>query len=55
MKRLGDEDIITSMDIIEINPLLDIRNQTSELALELLLAVLGGSYGDYERYYLKNR
>ena len=53
MESLGSESIITSIDIIEINPLLDIRNQTSELAVELLLAALGGSYGDYERSYLK--
>lgn len=54
MEELGKSGAITSFDIIEINPLLDIRNQTSELAVELLLLALGGSYGDYERNYLKN-
>lgn len=53
MATLGNRDIVSSMDIIEINPLLDIKNQTAELAVELILAALGGSFGDYERYYLK--
>lgn len=52
MESLGKRDVVGSMDIIEINPLLDVRNQTSELAIELLLSCLGGSYGDYERCYL---
>jgi arginase len=54
MKSLGADDRIGSIDLIEVNPLLDIRNQTSELAVELLLAALGGAYGDYERNYLKS-
>jgi len=52
MESLGRLGIVGSLDIIEINPLLDVRNQTSELAIELLLSCLGGSYGDYERNYL---
>ncbi|MCK5543090.1 MAG: arginase family protein [Desulfobacterales bacterium] len=52
METLGKKNVIRSIDIIEINPLMDIRNQTSELAVELLLSALGGSYGDYERTYL---
>ncbi len=54
METIGTIDTISSIDIIEINPLFDIKNQTSELAVELLLAALGGSYGDYERSYLKD-
>jgi arginase len=54
METLGRNNMVSSMDIIEVNPLLDIKNQTAELAIELLLAALGGSYGDYQRYYLKN-
>lgn len=53
METLGKEKIVSSIDIIEINPLLDIKNTTAELAVELLLSCLGGSYGDYERLYLK--
>jgi arginase len=52
MESLGRLDIVGSLDVIEINPLLDVRNQTSELAIELVLSCLGGSYGDYERNYL---
>ena len=53
MQNLGTSDAVSSIDIIEVNPLLDVRNQTAELAVELLLSALGGSFGDYERYYLK--
>jgi arginase len=52
MESLGRLGVVGSLDVIEINPLLDVRNQTSELAIELLLSCLGGSYGDYERNYL---
>jgi arginase len=52
METLGGMDMVRSIDIIEVNPLLDIRNQTAELAVELILSALGGSFGDYERYYL---
>ena len=54
MKNLGERDAISSIDVIEINPLFDIKNQTAELAVELVLSGLGGSYGDYERYYLNS-
>jgi arginase len=52
METLGKSGIVSSIDIIEINPLLDIKNTTAELAVELLLSCLGGSFGDYERNYL---
>ena len=56
METLGRLNIVSSIDIIEINPLMDIKNQTAELAIELLLNALGGAYGDYQRNYLqKNR
>ena len=54
MRTIGDRDVIRSCDIIEINPLLDTQNETAELAVELMLAALGGEYGEYERHYLKN-
>ena len=31
------------MDFVEINPILDIANKTSELAVELILSALGKS------------
>lgn len=52
METLGGMDMVRSIDVIEVNPLLDIRNQTAELAVELILSALGGSFGDYERNYL---
>ena len=52
MESLGKLNLVNSLDVIEINPLLDIKNQTAELAIELILSALGGSYGDYQRYYL---
>jgi len=54
MEMLGRLDIVGALDIIEINPLLDFRNQTSELVVELALSVLGGCYGDYHRTYLSH-
>jgi arginase len=52
METLGKEDKIKSIDLIEVNPLLDVKNITANLAIELLLLCLGGSFGDYERNYL---
>lgn len=52
MKRLSGVATFAALDCIEVNPLADIRNQTSELAVELIVTALGGSYGDYERNYL---
>lgn len=53
MKTLGEAGIVGSIDVIEVNPLVDIRNQTAELAVEMLLAALGGVFGDYQRHYLR--
>ncbi len=55
MKMIGELDIVKSIDIIEINPLLDVKNTTADLAVEMLIASLGGSFGDYERNYLKSQ
>ena len=53
MKSIGEANIVNSMDIIEVNPLFDVKNTTAELAIEMLIAAFGGSFGDYERNYLK--
>ncbi len=53
MKSLGEADVVDSFDIIEVNPLLDIQNKTAELTVEMLMAALGGSFGDYQRHYLR--
>lgn len=54
METLSEMESLRAVDVIEVNPLLDIRNQTAELSVELLLAALGGSFGDYERLYLRS-
>ena len=38
-----DSGKIISMDLVEINPILDIANKTAELAVELTLSALGKS------------
>jgi len=43
MEILTDSGKITSMDLVEINPILDIANKTAELAVELTLSALGKS------------
>lgn len=39
--RHGREDILRSMDVVEVNPILDDRNETAELAAELTASVFG--------------
>jgi arginase len=43
MEILADSGKITSMDLVEINPILDIANKTAQLAVELTLSALGKS------------
>ncbi len=43
METLADSGKVTSMDIVEINPILDVANKTAELAVELTLSALGKS------------
>ncbi len=38
---LGDSGRVESLDIVEINPILDKMNQTAELAVELAASLLG--------------
>ncbi len=41
MEILGDSGQVRSLDIVEINPILDDRNKTAELAVELAASLLG--------------
>ncbi|MBK8985302.1 MAG: arginase [Chloroflexi bacterium] len=41
MEILGDSGRVESLDIVEINPILDDRNKTAELAVELAASLLG--------------
>ena len=41
MEILGDSGRVQSMDIVEINPILDTMNRTAELGVELAASLLG--------------
>ncbi|TPW16659.1 MAG: arginase [bacterium] len=41
LEMLADSGILTSMEFVEVNPTLDLRNQTSELAVGLVASALG--------------
>ena len=41
MEILGDSGRVESLDIVEINPILDESNKTAELAVELAASLLG--------------
>jgi len=44
MAELGQTGMITSMDIVELNPLLDINQQTAASAAALTTLLLGSSF-----------
>jgi arginase len=41
MSILNDSDRITSMDLVEVNPLLDDRNKTAGKAVEIAACLFG--------------
>lgn len=41
MELLGDQEVLRSMDIVEVNPTLDRNNETAELATELAASAFG--------------
>jgi arginase len=41
MELVADSRLLTSLDMVEVNPMLDIRNSTAELGMELILSALG--------------
>ncbi|HBY95241.1 MAG: arginase [Ardenticatenaceae bacterium] len=43
MEILSDDERVGSLDVVEINPILDVRNGTAELAVELVASLLGQS------------
>lgn len=43
METLSDSGKLGSMDLVEVNPILDVANKTAELAVELTLSALGKS------------
>jgi arginase len=43
MEMIADTGLLASMDVMELNPALDIRNQTAEVAVDLIASLLGRS------------
>ena len=43
MEMLADTGMLGSLDVMELNPALDVRNQTAEVAVELVQSLLGKS------------
>jgi arginase len=41
MEILSDSGKVKSMDVVEINPILDIQNRTAEAAVEMVMSLLG--------------
>ncbi len=41
MEIVADSGLLTSLDLVEVNPILDVRNSTAELGVELILSALG--------------
>jgi arginase len=38
---VADSGVLTSLDLVEINPILDVQNTTAALGTELILSALG--------------
>jgi len=43
METIAESGKLTSLDLVEVNPTLDLRNTTAELGTELALSALGKS------------
>ncbi len=43
MELLHDAKIVTSLDVVEVNPILDVQNQTAQVAVEMVASLLGQS------------
>ena len=41
MEMAGDTGALTSMEVVEVNPVLDISNRTADLAVQLIASALG--------------
>jgi arginase len=41
MELIGDSGLMTSLEVVEVNPVLDIANRTAVLAVELMMSALG--------------
>jgi arginase len=43
MEMIADSHRLASLDVMELNPALDVRNQTAELAVDLIESLFGKS------------
>lgn len=43
MEMIADTGLLASLDVVELNPALDVRNQTAELVVDLIESLLGKS------------
>jgi arginase len=41
MELVNEAGVVTSLDVVEINPILDTKNGTAELAVELIGSLMG--------------
>jgi arginase len=49
MELINEAAIVTSLDVVEVNPILDTRNGTAELAVELVASLMGRQIIDLPR------
>jgi arginase len=41
MEEMSETNMVKSCDIVEVNPVLDVRNQTAAMAVKLIARLLG--------------
>jgi arginase len=41
MELIGDSGALTSVEIVEVNPVMDVANKTAVLGVELIMSALG--------------
>ena len=41
LELVAEANVLTSLDVVEVNPVLDVANETGKLAVELIASALG--------------
>ena len=54
-RSLGRQFRIAGIELVELNPIFDKDNQTADLAIELIMALLGHEHGEYQHYLQQQR
>jgi arginase len=49
MELINEAGIVTSLDVVEVNPILDVKNGTAALAVELMESLMGRRIIDLPR------